>query len=331
LDHTQQLLTCLRAEAPGAAAQAAAIGAPLYYGLTARWFSDPSACFDAVLADLRSAEKSIWLSVPTIVPGVMWETVLSVLRRKAACGLDVRLVYDGFRSRLPLHYVNRLSPMHIHCRPQYRGSPLRALIVDDDLCYTGDLTVRDSRIGLRSRRGAYRTAVLRMQGGAAAPLCARFLSYFPDAPAESPPQEAGEYGYLSFFQNAPAVLSCLIRRAERSVCLMAPGLSPRTADALYLAAASGVEVRTLLNHSPLRTLPGVQIVEDGRRITACACVADGQTAAIIAGREGLWLHSRAVCAGIEADLRAMFDSPHPRLYSGWKGRLYTWSRAFPGR
>ena len=329
MDHTQ-LLTCLRAEAPGAAAQAAAIGTPLYYGLNARWFSDPSACFDAALADLRRAEKCIWLSVPAIVPGVMWETVLSVLRQKAARGLDVRLVYDGRRSRLPLCYVNQFSPMHIHCRVLYRESPLRALIVDGNLCYTGDLAIRDSRIGLRSCRGTYRTAVLRMQGAAIAPLCARFLSDFPGAPAECPSQEAGEYGYVSFFPNAPAVLSGVIRRAERSVCLMAPGLSPRAADALRLAAASGVDTRVLLNRVH-RRLPGVQIVEDGRRIAACACVADGQTAAIFAGREGLWLHSRAVCAGIEADLRAMFDSPQPRLYSGWKGRLYTWSRAFPDR
>ena len=330
MDHTQ-LLAHLRAEAPGAAAQAAAIGAPLYYGLTTQWFSDPAACFDAMLADLRKAEKRIWLSVPAIAPGVMWETVLSILRQKAARGLDIRLVYDARRSRLPLHYVNQLSPMHIHCRALYRGSLLRALLIDGNLCYTGDLTVRDSRIGLRSRRGAYRTAVLRMQGAAVQPLCARFLSYFPAAPAECPPQEAGEYAYLSFFQKSPAVLSGLIRRAEHSVCLMAPGLSPRTADALRLAAASGVEVRTLLNRSPFRKPPGVRIAEDGRRIAACACVADGQTAAIFAGREGLWLHSRAVCAEIEAGLRAMFDFPQPRLYSGWKGRLYTWSRAFPDR
>ena len=330
MDHTQ-LLACLRAEAPGAAAQAAAIGAPLYYGLTAQWFSDPVACFDAMLEDLRQAEKCIWLSVPAIVPGVMWETILSVLRQKAARGLDVRLVYDARRSRLPLHYVNQLSPMHIRARALYRGSPLQALLIDGNLCYTGDLAIRDSRIGLRSRRGAYRIAVLRMQGAAIAPLCARFLSYFPDAPAECPPQEAGAYGYLAFFQDAPAVLSGLIRRAEHSVCLMTPHLSPGTADTLGLAAASGVETRVLLHRPPFRRPHGVQIAEDGRRMTACACVADGQTAAIIAGRAGLWLHSRAVCAEIESDLRAMFDSPQPRLYSGWKGRFYTWSRAFPDR
>ena len=74
----QQLLSRLRAEAPGAAAQARAVGGTLYYGAQTGWFSDPAACFDALLDDLRRAERRVWLAVPTIRPGVMWETVLEV-------------------------------------------------------------------------------------------------------------------------------------------------------------------------------------------------------------------------------------------------------------
>ena len=325
------LLSRLRAEAPGAAAQAQAIGAPLCYGMTAWWFSDPTACFAAVLDDLRRAEKRIWLAVPAIVPGVMWETVLTVLRQKAARGLDVRVVYDGRRSRLPLHYVNQLSSMRIRSRAMYRGRPLRALIVDGNLCYTGDLDIRDSRIGLRSRRGAYRTGVLRMQGTAAEPLCARFLSYFPDAPAECTPPDAGAYGYASFFQDAPAVLPGLIRRAEHSVVLMAPRLSGQVRGAMRLAAASGVAVRAVVGRPPLREVPGIRLAPFPGRIRGPVCCADGQTAVLVTGRDGVWLHGRGVAAQIESDLGALFDALPDGAYSRWKGRCSAWSRGFPGR
>ena len=330
MDHTQQLLAHLRAEAPGAAAQAAAIGAPLFYGADTGWFSDPSACFDAMLEDLRRAEKAVWLAAPVIVPGVMWETLLSVLRQKAARGVDVRLVWDGRRSRLPQYYVNQLARMHIHGRALYRGRPFRALLIDGTLLYTGGLAFRDGQIGLRCRRGERRVGVLRLHG-AAEPVCGRFLALFPDAAPPACKAQAQDYNYVSFFSDAPAVLTGLIRRAEHSVLLMAPGLPPgRAAEALSMAAASGVEVCVLLNRRPLRMLPGVRIAEDGRRITGWVCVADARTAAVAAGREGVWLHGRGA-DGIEADLRAMFDSPVPRAYSGWKGRFFTWSRAFPDR
>ena len=330
MDHTQQLLAHLRAEAPGAAAQAAAIGAPLCYGADTGWFSDPSPCFDALLEDLRRAEKAVWLAAPVIVPGVMWETVLSVLRRKAARGVDVRLVWDGRRSRLPICYANQLASMRIHGLALYRGRPFRALLIDGTLLYTGGLELRDGQIGLRCRRGERRVGMLRLHG-AAEPVCGRFLALFPDAAPPACGPQAQTYNYVSFFSDAPAVLTGLIRRTECSVRLMAPGLPPgRAAEALRLAAASGVEVHVLLNRRPCRKLPGVRIAEDGRRIAGWACVADGRTAMIAAGREGVWLHGRGA-AGIEADLRAMFDSPDPRAYSGWKGRYFTWSRGFPDR
>ena len=124
----QQLLSRLRAEAPGAAAQARAIGGTLYYGAQTGWFSDPAACFDALLHDLRRAERRVWLAVPAIRPGVMWETVLTVLRRKAARGVDVRLLWDGRRSRLSIHEADQLELMRIRGRALYRGELFRAIL-----------------------------------------------------------------------------------------------------------------------------------------------------------------------------------------------------------
>lgn len=332
MEETQrELLSQLRAEAPGAAAQAAAAGGMLRFGTRTRWFSDPRVCFEAVMADLRGAEQSIWLAAPSICPGVMWETVLAVLRRKAAAGLEVRLLYGRCRSPLPIDYVNQLSRMHIRSRALRRPGPACTLLLDGAAGYYGSLDIRDAQIGLRCRRGTGHAAVLRLQGAAAEQLRGRFMPHFPDTQQRSEVRQTPDYCYTAFFSNSEQAAVHLITRAEHSVRLMTRGPVPgRTAEALRMAAASGVETCLITDRAPLRRLPGVRIACLSGGLHGGVCCADGRTAALIAGREGVWLHGRGV-PEIDADLRAMFDAPHSRAYSGWKGRVCTWSRAFPGR
>lgn len=302
MDTTRQLLFHLRAEAPGAAAQARAIGGALCYGAQTRWFSDPAACFADMLEDLRRAEQRIWLSIPAIRSGVMWQTVLMVLRQKAARGVDVRVIWDGRRSCLPMNYVNQLRYMRIRCRVLYRGRPFRAVLIDDGLLYFGGLQISDDRIGLWSRLGDCRAGVLRMRGSAAEAICGRFLSHFPDIPSAPDVKPSREYGYVCWTSDVPRAARNLILRAERSVCLMAPRITRGVGDVLRLAAASGVTVRAVVAHPPGRRLPGADLVRFPGRVQGLACCADGQTALISGGREGLWLHGRGA-AGIESDLR----------------------------
>ena len=298
------LLSHLRAEAPGAAAQAQAIGRPLYYGADIRWFSAPKACYEALLDDLRRAQRRIWLAVPAIIPGVMWESVLDILRRKAARGVDVRLVLDGRKSRLSICYVNQFSLMRIRCLVLYRGKPFRAVMIDDGLLYAGDFRVSDDRIGLRSRLGECRAGMLRLRGSAASPVCARFLSLFPDIVTAPDVQPSLEYGYICWCSELPGTVQNLIRRAEHRVCLMAPRITRSVGDALRLAAASGVSVRAVVAHPSRRTLPGVELLRFPGRVQGLVCCADGRTAVVSAGDEGLWLHGRGADE-IESDLRTI--------------------------
>ncbi len=299
-----QLLTRLRAEAPGAAAQARAIGGTLCYGAQTRWFSAPRECFEAMLEDLRRAQRRIWLAVPVIRRGVMWETVLTVLRRKAAGGVDVRLLCDGRRSGLSSRDVSQLALMRIRCRALYRETPFRALLLDDGLLYVGALQISDDRIGLRSRLGECRAGVLRLRSSAAEDVCRRFLSHFPEIRTVPDVRPSQEYGYVCWTRDMPGTARHLIGRAEHSACLMAPRLSGSLRRALQLAAASGVAVHAVVGRLPRRPLPGIALTRFPGRVQGLVCCADGQTAVVSAGREGLWLHGRGA-AEIEADLRAI--------------------------
>ena len=321
------LLSHLRTEAPGAAAQAQAIGAPLYYGMRTRWFSDPSACFSAMLSDLQRAEKRIWLA-GTVRRGVMWETMLDVLRQRAARGADVRVDCDG---RLPLHDVRRLEQMRIHCRVRHRFGSSLALLIDDETLYAGCMEICDAQIGLRCRRGDRLAGMLRLYGSAAASVGGRF---FPDDLKErdlAQTRESGEYSYVSSFSGRSGTVLNLIRRAERSIDLMAPRLDGQVRRALNLAAASGIAVWAVVGHPPPRMPPDIQLARFPGRIQGTTCCADGRTAVLAAGGEGIWLHGRGA-AEIAADLR---EIPGLRAceagYTLLQRRDRLWSRAFPGR
>ena len=98
---------------------------PAWKNTTARYFSCGEAMYPALLADLEKAEKSIFLEFFIISQGKMWQGVEDILRRKAAQGVDVRLIYDDFGSLLglPKDFVVRMERAHIRCIPvQPRGA-----------------------------------------------------------------------------------------------------------------------------------------------------------------------------------------------------------------
>ena len=70
------------------------------------------------LAELEQAKDYIFLEYFIIAEGSMWDEILEVLTRKAAQGVDVRVIYDGVGSAatLPLKYPDILHAHGILCR-----------------------------------------------------------------------------------------------------------------------------------------------------------------------------------------------------------------------
>lgn len=57
--------------------------------------------FPVLVHELEQAKHFIFIEYFIINDGVMWQTILNILEKKAKEGVDVRLIYDGFR--LPYH------------------------------------------------------------------------------------------------------------------------------------------------------------------------------------------------------------------------------------
>ena len=77
-----------------------------------------------LLEELEKAEKFIFLEFFIVDEGEMWGRMLEILARKAAQGVDVRLLYDGTNEffTLPRDYPQRLKKLGIQAKAQ-QGLP----------------------------------------------------------------------------------------------------------------------------------------------------------------------------------------------------------------
>ncbi|MBS5880774.1 MAG: PLDc N-terminal domain-containing protein, partial [Clostridium sp.] len=93
-------------------------GFPIYQNTAAVYYPSGEGFYDALLADLQQAERYIFLEFFIIEEGVMWNSILEVLRKKAEAGLDVRLMFDdmGCFLTLPKEYPKYLESMGIKCQ-----------------------------------------------------------------------------------------------------------------------------------------------------------------------------------------------------------------------
>ena len=230
-----------------------------------------------LLEELEKAKHTIFLEFFIIGQGFMWDSVLDILKRKAAQGVDVRIIYDdvGCLCTLPHRYPKELEKHGIRCRV---FSPLhpaisrclnsrdhrKLAIIDGHTAFTGGINLADEYINLHQLHGHWKDAGLLLHGEAVWNFTVLFLSMWEllsgekEDPAqylphthhqESFPQDGW---YIPFGSNPSGRNSVcadcfgnILHRAVRYLYLDTPYLivDNETANALCLAAKSGVDVR----------------------------------------------------------------------------------------
>ena len=163
--------------------------AKVYADTGCEYFGSGREMFFRMLADLRSAREFIFLEYFIIEPGLMWNTVLDILRERVKAGVEVRVMYDdiGCMSKLPPKYDELLMREGIRCYRFSRVTPhisnvhnnrdhRKIAVIDGDIGYTGGINIADEYIGERARFGIWKDGGVRLAGSAVAGLCAIFLS-----------------------------------------------------------------------------------------------------------------------------------------------------------
>ncbi len=248
---------------------------PAYEHTESRFFGDGKEMLSAMLTDIRNAEKFIFIEYFIIEEGVMWNTVLNVLREKVAAGVDVRVIYDdlGCLLTLPVGYHKTLRSYGIKCEIFNRFHPLlttlqnnrdhrKIAVIDGKIAYTGGINLADEYINEKLRFGHWRDSAVRMQGAAAESFTAMFLQTWHllsrtreplrDLIADRDSATPSD-GWVQPYADSPMdkihvgerIYSHAISRSQKSLYITTPYLTvgEEMIAALKCCAESGVDVR----------------------------------------------------------------------------------------
>lgn len=162
--------------------------ADVYDGTASQYFPLGEEMFEAMLDDLRSAKKFIFLEFYIIDPGLMWNRVLEILVDKVQQGVEVKLLYDdiGCMATLSGDYTKRLRKMGIDAHKFNKVIPRmtvaynnrdhrKILVVDGQVGYTGGINLADEYINHIVRFGHWKDGGVRLEGGAVKALTRLFL------------------------------------------------------------------------------------------------------------------------------------------------------------
>ena len=160
----------------------------MYSGTNVKFYASGEAVFPDLLEALESAQESILLEFFIISKGKMWDAVHDVLRRKAAQGVDVRMIYDdvGCATGLPAQYWKTLQVEGIQAVPFNPFVPLlnlvmnsrdhrKIVVVDGKTAFTGGFNLADEYINQKERFGYWCDTGVRLQGPAAWSFATIFL------------------------------------------------------------------------------------------------------------------------------------------------------------
>ncbi len=275
----------LKGRCPGAAAMtryAASAGChPVLQNTTVTYFPSGEAKLEAMLRELEKAEKFIFLEYFIIEEGMMWGRILEILARKAAQGVDVRVMYDGTCefTLLPKSYPQKLRALGIQCRVFAPVTPFasthynyrdhrKILVIDGHTAFNGGVNLADEYVNHIQKYGHWKDAALMLKGEAARSFTLMFLQMW-DIPSRKvqwesflsePVEKADTEGFVMPYGDRPLddkrvgqqVYMDLLNRAEKYVHIMTPYLvlDGEMENALRYAAQRGVEVKLILPGIP---------------------------------------------------------------------------------
>jgi cardiolipin synthase len=258
---------------------------PVTAGNRVTFYQDGSSAFAAMLEAVEQAGHHVHLEFFIFQPDGLGRKLIELLARKAAAGVEVRLLYDAIGSRrLPRRFLRPLLDAGGQAQAFLPINPLRRrfqinlrdhrkiLLVDGRVGFTGGLNVGEEYLGLNRRYGYWRDSHLRLEGPAVNELQMVFsenwdfaaeedlkgTGYFPPArPAGAVDVQVIESGPDRPLKSIREMYFAAILRARQRVWIATPYFVPDAGllDALCLAGRLGLDVRLLGQYHPDKWIP----------------------------------------------------------------------------
>lgn len=257
---------------------------PIYNHTETTFFPLGEDKFDAMIEELKKAEKFIFMEYFIIAPGYMWDTILDVLVEKVKQGVEVRVMYDDFGciTYLPTDYYKILLNLGIKAKVFNPIKPRLAiqmnnrdhrkiLVVDGKVAMTGGVNLADEYINRKKRFGHWKDCSVMIKGEAVWNFTLMFLQFWNYDEKEKDDvytykADVKEFvdiqndGYVQPYSDSPTdeenvgeyTHINMINGASKYVYASTPYLviDNEMKTALLLAAKNGIDVRILVPHIP---------------------------------------------------------------------------------
>lgn len=258
---------------------------PIFTNTEVTYFPLGEDKFKALLEELEKAEKFIFLEYFIIEEGYMWGQILEVLARKAAEGVDVRVMYDGMCeiTLLPHDYPKRLATLGIRAKMFAPIAPFlsshynnrdhrKILVIDGKVAFNGGVNLADEYINHKKLFGHWKDTAVMLKGEAVRSFTLMFLQMWnltePEPSFDPKFLEPTGYpeteGFVAPYGDCPLdedkvgeiVYMDILNRATDYVYFMTPYLilDGELLTALKYAAERGVDVRLILPGIPDKKL-----------------------------------------------------------------------------
>ncbi|HIV16683.1 MAG TPA: cardiolipin synthase [Candidatus Alectryocaccobium stercorigallinarum] len=257
---------------------------PAYGDTDTEYFGTGEDFFERLVLELKKARRYIFMEYFIFKRGYMLDTILDILKEKAANGVDIRIMYDdmGCMFELPLRFVKKLEKYGIKCAIFNRVKPAlnslfnnrdhrKIVVIDGHTAFVGGANIADEYINVIKPFGRWKDACLMMKGKAAWGFLMMFIQMWDGhqrestdvkalRPTEGIAENTGQGGFVQPFDDSPLfetnvcerVYLSLINRANDYLYITTPYLILNDAltNAFIAAAISGVDVRIAVPHIP---------------------------------------------------------------------------------
>ncbi len=253
----------------------------VYQNTRVKYFPSGEDKLEAMLKELEKAEKFIFLEYFILKEGYMWRKILEILEKKAADGVEVRVMYDGTCALfdLPYEYPEKLIKKGIFCKMYAPIQPIlsthynnrdhrKILVIDGKVGFTGGINIGDEYINRVEKYGHWKDTAVMLEGDAVQGLTMMFLQMWN---VSEKAVEYGKYlelekrdlqatGFVMPYGDSPfdeeligeMVYMDILNRAKKYVHIMTPYLiiDQRMLTALCFAAKRGIDVKLILPGKP---------------------------------------------------------------------------------
>ena len=258
-------------------------GFPLYQHTNVDYLSSGESYLDDMLRHMEDAEHFILMEYFIMATGAIWDQTVDVISRKAAQGVEIKLVFDDFGSMMRIRRedveqlrrmgveVKVFNPVHHYVNRLYFNyrDHRKITSIDGNVAYTGGVNIGDEYANITHKFGHWKDCGIRLEGEGAWGLTRDFIHMWEDLGGHMEREHDyyrphGRYDTPGFCQsvsdgpnNNPSstvedIYLDLISGANRMVYVTTPYLAIDDAmiKALCLAGDSGVDVRLMLPGIP---------------------------------------------------------------------------------